>query len=203
MRLIVITSPDAVVAEVECLRVVVECGADLLHVRKPSWSLEQVRRLLDALPESVLQRVVIHDHHALAAFYPLYGVHLNGRHPVVEGGVVANSVSRSCHSLEEVRQWAPLCDHVFLSPIFDSISKTGYHSAFSPAELSQASSQGIIGSGVIALGGCTLDTIPALCSWGFGGAAFLGAVWRHAGSSSFAPTITALRRALDLVAGLM
>lgn len=197
MKLIIITAPDAVKAEAECLRVAVECGADLLHIRKPSWSIEQVRHLLDALPEAVLRRVVIHDHHALVASYPLYGVHLNGRHSTIESGVVAAHVSRSCHSLEDVQRWAPLCHHVFLSPIFDSISKTDYHSAFSPDELSIAASKGLIDSGVIALGGCALDTIPALRSWGFGGAAFLGAVWSHVGSSSFAATITALRHALD------
>ena len=89
-------------------------------------------------------------------------------------------VSRSCHSLEEVRLWKPSCDYVFLSPIFDSVSKEGYCSAFSPEVLGRACSEGVIDGKVIALGGVTPERTGVLRSFGFGGAAMLGCVNRLA-----------------------
>ena len=85
-------------------------------------------------------------------------------------------VSRSCHSLEEVKQYKNACDYVFLSPIFDSVSKQGYVSAFAYETLKQASGDGIIDGKVVALGGVTPDKISRLRSLNFGGAAMLGCV---------------------------
>lgn len=67
--------------------------------------------------------------------------------------------------------------YVFLSPIFDSISKAGYEAAFTASRLQQAAADGIIDGKVIALGGVTANNIPLLKEWHFGGAAFLGDVW--------------------------
>ena len=68
-------------------------------------------------------------------------------------------------------------DYVFLSPIFDSISKQGYKGVFSENVLRNA--EGIIDAKVIALGGVTFSAIPWLQSLNFGGAAFLGDVWER------------------------
>lgn len=88
------------------------------------------------------------------------------------------SVSRSCHSFEEVE--AALdggCDYVFLSPVFDSISKPGYGSAFTPEQLQWARARGIINRRVVALGGIDAENIPVAALCGFGGVAVLGALW--------------------------
>lgn len=68
------------------------------------------------------------------------------------------------------------CDYLFLSPIFDSISKAGYRSAFSHEQLQRAADEGVIDRKVIALGGVTPERIPYLHSLGFGGVAMLGAL---------------------------
>ena len=68
-------------------------------------------------------------------------------------------------------------DYLFLSPIFDSISKAGYKSNFTIDELRAAADAGIIDSRVFALGGVTPDRLSLLQSIGFGGAVMLGAVW--------------------------
>ena len=88
------------------------------------------------------------------------------------------SLSYSCHSLSEVELRKPKMDYVFLSPIFDSISKRGYRSKFSLSELQKAGAEGIIDSRVVALGGITKDKLPLLQSLHFGGAAMLGAIWK-------------------------
>jgi thiamine-phosphate pyrophosphorylase len=68
-------------------------------------------------------------------------------------------------------------DYLFLSPIFDSISKSGYRSAFSNVELQEASDMGIIDEKVIALGGVTLDKIAYLKKLKFGGVAMVGGIY--------------------------
>jgi thiamine-phosphate pyrophosphorylase len=84
--------------------------------------------------------------------------------------------TRSCHSLEEVKMYKDEFDYVFLSPIFDSISKVGYKSAFDEEVLRKASEQGIIDEKVVALGGVTFDKIPYLKELNFGGAAMMGSL---------------------------
>ncbi len=86
-------------------------------------------------------------------------------------------ISRSCHSLEEVIKYRTSCDYVFLSPIFNSVSKQGYDSGFSYEDLIRARDCGIIDSHVFALSGVTPERIPLLQELGFGGCAVLGHIW--------------------------
>ncbi len=86
---------------------------------------------------------------------------------------------RSCHTLAEVVERKREMDFVSLSPIFDSISKPGYRSRFTPEELREAHRQGIIDSQVYALGGVTFAKIEQVKSLGFGGAMILGDAWNR------------------------
>ena len=64
-----------------------------------------------------------------------------------------------------------------MSPIYDSISKDNYHSAFTAEELRQAQKSKIVDGKVMALGGIDADNILEVKDFGFGGAALLGDVW--------------------------
>lgn len=178
MKWIVITSPDFVPGEATFIDLLFRCGMDLLHLRKPDASVEDCRRLLNEIPREWHNRIVTHDYFQLASEFPLYGVHLNRRNPVPPTGF-RGSISRSCHSLDEVMENKPQCNYVFLSPVFNSISKEGYESAFSDATLKQAAGCGIIDTKVVALGGISCDSLPQVRAWGFGGAAFLGDIWQR------------------------
>ena len=87
-------------------------------------------------------------------------------------------MSRSCHSLDEVMRWKGEMHYVSLSPIFDSISKQGYHSAFTREMIQQAAASGIIDHKVYALGGVTFSKIEEVKHMGFGGAMILGDAWK-------------------------
>ena len=174
MKLIVITRPEFI--DDEALRIVdlfSEKGIDLLHIRKPGSTLEKVRTLISQIPSQYHCRLVLHDHFSLAVDFDLYGVHLNSRNPLPPVGW-KGSVSRSCHSLEEVATCKGACSYVSLSPIFDSISKSGYLSAFSQEDIAAGVARGIIDDKVYALGGVTFDRLPMVQSMGFGGAMILG-----------------------------
>lgn len=176
--IIVITLPTFINDEASRIAQLLLSGkADLVHIRKPESTAAQIEALLQQIPAELHSRLVLHDHHALAIKYQLYGVHLNGRNPLPPTGW-KGSVSRSCHSLAEVEEWKPRCNYVSLSPIYDSISKQGYRSAFTPQQLSEAQQQGIIDHQVLALGGVTFEKINEVKATGFGGAMILGDAWK-------------------------
>ena len=182
MLWLVITSPSFIPDEASFLHRLFVHGVDIVHLRKPGATAEECARLLDDLTSDDRRRIVIHDFFELAEPYGLKGIHLNARRSTVPDGWQGH-VSRSCHSLEEVRRYKDACSYVFLSPIFDSVSKQGYASAFTDNVLKQASKDGIIDNKVVALGGVTPDKINYLRQLNFGGAAMLGCVNRLAALS--------------------
>lgn len=178
MRIIVVTRPEFSAAEADALRLLLDEGADRIHLRKPGCSEHDMRRLIEALPAETYPRLSLHDRTELAAQYGIGGVHLNARNPLPPADF-RGLVSRSCHSTAE----AAACtaeDYLFLSPVFDSISKQGYRAGFSADELRAAAACGAIGPRTIALGGVTPDRLPMLREAGFGGAALLGYIWHEA-----------------------
>lgn len=176
MKWIVITSPDFLSGEALFIDRLFCHGLDVLHLRKPGASYEDCRHLLREIPSRWHNRIVVHEHFSLATEFSLLGIHLNRRCPDVPEGFRGH-VSCSCHRLDEVVAAKPHCDYVFLSPIFDSISKQGYSASFTDNDLQQAHVAGTIDHKVVALGGITSSHIPQIKAWGFGGAAFLGDVW--------------------------
>ena len=182
MKLIVVTAPQFFEGEVAAIVSLFRNGLELLHLRKPGASAEEIGNFLQQLPMEYRQRIVTHEQFQLASAFGLKGIHLNGRNPHVPAGY-AGHISCSCHSLKEVQQRKPGCDYVFLSPIYDSISKEGYSSAYSRKELQEACQAGIIDSKVVALGGIKREQLPEIASLGFGGAALLGDIWNRPASS--------------------
>lgn len=175
MLWLVITSPTFFPGEAAFIHRLFACSVDIVHLRKPGATANDCARLLDGLASDDRRRIVIHDFFELAQPYGLHGIHLNARRSTFPDGWQGH-ISRSCHSLEEVKRYKAACDYVFLSPIFDSVSKQGYASAFTDETLKQASEDGIIDNKVVALGGVTPDKIDYLQQLNFGGAAMLGCV---------------------------
>ena len=191
MKIIVITTPNFIKGEEFVIPHLLQLGVDIVHIRKPSATREQLALLLDSLPKWCYDRLVVHDCLELANKYNLRGVHLNRRNHTVPDNF-KGSISMSCHSLEEVDIKKDMADYVFLSPIFNSISKSGYNSAFSKEELHNAMKQGTIDHKVIALGGVSAANIDTVKDLGFGGAALLGDIWDRTESPDFDKHIKAI-----------
>lgn len=195
MEWIVITSPGFLQGEADFIDRLFNHGLDRLHLRKPGADIGECRRLLDGISREWLPRIVVHDNFGLCREYGLGGVHLNGRNPMAPPNH-EGSVSRSCHSLEEISRYKGECDYLTLSPIFNSISKQGYMAAFDPEQLAAARDSGLIDSRVMALGGVTLENIPRVRELGFGGVAILGDVWQRMADGSVDEYLASLRKAL-------
>lgn len=183
MKIIVITRPEFFDGEVALVNKLFEHGMERLHLRKPRATRQELAVWIEGIAPLFRQRIVLHDHHELARHYALGGIHLNSRNPEIPQWADQEkyqhpfTLSRSCHSIEEVQQNRNILDYMFLSPIYDSISKEGYGAAFSRQQLTEAYATGILGDNVFALGGISADKLPELVAMGFRGAAVLGDLW--------------------------
>lgn len=176
MKLILISKPTFFVEEDKILTTLFEEGLEILHLRKPDTPPVYAERLLTLIPEKFRRRIVVHSNFYLKDEYKLKGIHLNKRNPRPPENY-SGHISCSCHTIEEVTSRKGPCSYVFLSPIFDSISKNGYNSPFTLDQLKAASKSGIIDKKVIALGGINEENLPKIKDLGFGGAAVLGSLW--------------------------
>lgn len=176
MKIIAITTPKIISDDGYIIRGLLDNGVDIVHLRKPESSIDECRELLSNLGDEYRARIVVHDYPELYYEFSLRGVHINKNIGTLPRGY-SGLRTRSCHSFEEVVRYKDECDYLFLSPIFDSISKAGYHSAFDECSLRQASIGGVIDGRVIALGGVTFDKIDYLRNLNFGGVAMSGAIY--------------------------
>lgn len=182
---IVITKPEMFPGEAEVVNTLFANGMQRLHLRKPGASEQEMAEWIGRIDLPFRQRIIVHDHHRLLRTMGLGGIHLNARNPEAPAWFSAErqkrgsvTLSRSCHSLEEIAQWKGVCDYLFLSPIFDSISKGGYTSAFTRETLLQAYHDGLFSKPVYALGGVSADNIRSIYDYGFAGAAVIGSLWQ-------------------------
>jgi thiamine-phosphate pyrophosphorylase len=176
MKLLVISTPQEIPHEVETIHELFRLGLEILHLRKPDYSSLRMEKLLKSIESRYHQRIMLHSHHNLGQRYTLRGLHF-------PAAVRQNSItlsppcqSTSCHSIKELDAYGPHFEYILVSPVFDSISKPGYHAGIDIGRLKEHIVQA--GSRVVGLGGIspeTLQLLPSDC-WG---AAVLGYVWCH------------------------
>jgi len=169
-----------------------ERGLPRLHLRKEETSIEGYRHYLRQIPPAFYSRISIHDYPELQKEFPAIGFHCKTAiwkddKKISEVLSYAPAMlSASFHSWEEVLQTPYAFKYVFISPVFDSISKPNYTSAIDITKLPQLKQYLFDNKknipDVYALGGVTQDTILQLHHCGFDGVAVLGSVWQSADS---------------------
>lgn len=178
--------PESVDREAERISAILDSGeAEYVHLRKPGWNIAIMETLVKSIPMRYHPRIKLHSCFQLMSDYPLGGVHLNSRYPLLPDTVkklnLHTKVSRSCHTIEEIisadKQGG--LEYVTLSPVFSSISKPDYqaNALLLHPELRKVFTQ--LQTPVIALGGVTPDKYSLLTELGYSGAAMLGYAWNH------------------------
>src|SRR3990172_9482761 len=186
MKLIVLSSPQKNPSEPETVTQLFKNGLEIFHLRKPEFSRKEMERYLNLIPEEFFNRIVIHSHHKLAVKYNLRGIHLTRSHrrekfktwlkvKYIISKKPGIKITASFHSLESLFEDLSNYDYVFLSPVFDSISKSNYQAKFSRHELNVILSK--TKHNVIALGGVDIDKIDKIKEMNFAGMALHGAIW--------------------------
>jgi thiamine-phosphate pyrophosphorylase len=187
-QLVIISAAECHSLELLVLPQLFEMGLSVFHVRKPAWSRTEMAAYLQAIPSQYYGRLVLHAHYELALHYPVKGIHLTekARQDSTIGQLLrqlpGRSVSASFHSLAAVARHRRRYDYVFLSPVFDSLSKAGYGSGFDLAEvaafLPRLATRPSYRPAVLALGGIAAQNLSLARQAGFAGAAVLGTIWQ-------------------------
>lgn len=177
--LIVLTSERAIENEAELINTLFSEGLERLHLRKPEFSIDGYRALLDQINARYYERIMLHEHHELLQEYPLRGIHLQEQARLnlddalkVTLKVYENKglkMSSSFHSKEDIVKCKGYFEYVLLSPVFSSISKSGYEGkGFDVTDLDEF---------VVGMGGINENTLQATFDLGYQGVGVLGGIW--------------------------
>ncbi len=189
MKKIIISNPTDFEGEIGLIEQLLIDKSLVFHLRKPEKSCEELTEFLRHLSPKFYRQIVLHSHHNLLKKYNFKGVHFTeiNRQKLSNEALVLMvktlqkkglTVSFSLHSLEAIEQLSCTADYVFLSPIFQSISKADYPSAFSVESLTHFFENRQSSVPVLALGGVCNDNIEIIQAIGFQGYALMGSVWK-------------------------
>ncbi|WP_299897747.1 thiamine phosphate synthase [uncultured Aquimarina sp.] len=177
--IIVLTSERALPNEAEQINQLFKEGLEILHLRKPTFTIDGYRSLLDQIDRKYHNRIMTHQFPELTQQYNLRGIHLQEQARIdledaleVTIQVYKNkgfSVTSSFHSKEDIRDCKAAFEYVLLSPVFGSISKAGYEGkGFDVTDMDHT---------IIGMGGINESTLQKTYDLGFKGVGILGGVW--------------------------
>ncbi|QRR00779.1 thiamine phosphate synthase [Dyadobacter sandarakinus] len=182
MDLIVITHPEMLPDEADIINRLFALGLPRLHVRKPEVSEADMKALIQSIAKTYRGRMVLHQHHQLAAVFDIGGIHFTEHNRLMQTADDLNewkkhgfTLSTSIHDPDALQSLSHSFDYVFLGPVFDSISKPGYKSRI-PDEF-YLNKYNYTGK-VFALGGIDVHNIQTIAQMGMDGAAVLGSIWQ-------------------------
>lgn len=131
--IIIISNPTPIENETAIVNQLFENGLELFHVRKYDYSKSEVENYINNINENHYSRLVLNSYHKLANQFNIKRLHFSERDrlsktendfkQLVEDGFI---LSTSVHSVEEFNTLSSCFSYAFLSPVFDSISKTDY-----------------------------------------------------------------------------
>ncbi|MCP4437747.1 MAG: thiamine phosphate synthase [Aureispira sp.] len=185
MHIRLLTTDHSLPNEAKLLNQLFESGLECLHLRKPTFSAEEYTQLLDAIDEQYYNKIITHTFFELVEVYGLKGIHLREAHreslPKKElDAMIANVhdqgwvLGSSVHHPNTLAQLPQTMDYVFVSPVFESISKKGYKPSvhWDINDLKKQYPFQLIG-----LGGIAADKIEEAQLRGFEELAVLGSIW--------------------------
>ena len=178
MRLVVLSNPSSLVDEHLIIEYMFELGLQHFHVRKPDYSIDDVRKYINKIPRKHWDKLQLHTFPELYREFDGAGIHFNRNNPETREKYTWNCPKTiSTHEEWELKDLTDNISYAFLSPVFNSISKQGYNSLFEPDDLKSFLDALNIQGDVIALGGVESDKIQRCYEMGFDGVGVLGAVW--------------------------
>jgi len=186
MQLIVITNEQPLKREHDLLHALFEQGLAVLHIRKPYYTLQELESYVEGINPSYYNRISVHRMPEVVERFPLRGYHFsydafkkdNKDLQLINEFRQSNRlVSCSCHSVEDLDAAKEITDYQFISPLFDSISKTGYKAGIDLHELSKFLSGH--NTTTFGLGGIDEHAIPNLHNTGLKGVVVLGMIWKQ------------------------
>jgi thiamine-phosphate pyrophosphorylase len=180
--MIVITNPIAIANETNTIHALFECGLELLHVRKPDYSVEELRLFLSKVHPEFRSQLVLHQQHDIANEFGINRIHFTESARATLDLESTNNndgfiKSTSIHTMADFNKLDSYFEYAFLSPIYQSISKLDYKSDLDAVT---AIAQGTnYKTKLVALGGISIENIEKTYQLGFDDVALLGSIWNQ------------------------
>lgn len=174
--MIVISNPTAIANEINTIHALFKSGLELFHIRKPTFSAEEIKSFVTAIGLEYGNKLVLHSHHHLAEVLGINRIQINR---VLNSDRVIpkkNIFSTSTHSINEFNSLSNDYDYAFLSPVYKSISKENYSSKIDLLEAIKERTN--FNTKLVALGGIEAQNIKATLNAGFDSVALLGTIWK-------------------------
>lgn len=178
--MIVITNPIAIANEINTIHALFECGLELLHVRKPAYSVEELRLFLSKIYPEFRSQLVLHQQHQVANEFGIHRIHFTESARATLDLESKNNndgfiKSTSIHTMADFNNLDSCFEYAFLSPIYQSISKPDYKSDLDA--VTAIAQRTNFKTKLVALAGISIENIEKTYQLGFNDVALLGSIW--------------------------
>jgi thiamine-phosphate pyrophosphorylase len=188
MKLLLISPQTDLPHEITTANRLLDMGLHRYHIRKPHYTTAQYQQYIEQILPQHRRRLVIHGSYELYNKLKIGGIHLNSAARTDKEvweqlkAIPSSAISTSFHSWQEIDKNSFPYRYIFISPLFDSISKAGYKAAVAIPDISQtrkkAEKNNTFCPQIIGLGGINPQTISQLIQHDYDGAALLGTIWQ-------------------------
>lgn len=190
MKVFVISSTEKFHTEIPVLIRMFQLGLTTFHLRKPKWSTSKLSEYIESIPKEYHKHIIIHSHHSLVLKYDLKGIHITRKHRKKMRKTRLRimwyklrrrhiTITRTFHKLSDLVHHKEKYNYVFLTPVYEGISKNSHSGGFSRRaveKMLQKTEYKVYG-----MGGIAPDKFEDLHSMGFAGGCLLGALWEAEG----------------------
>ncbi|ROH97013.1 thiamine phosphate synthase [Chryseobacterium cucumeris] len=177
--MILVITPELIVPnETDFINQMFQEGLDLLHIRKPWISRNEMIEFITQIDESFYTQLVLHTYYDLGKEFTISRFHfreIDRQEEMYKSFAKENTISTSVHDIKTYNTLEKEWEYAFISPFFPSISKKGY--GLNSTIKEEIKHQNNPDVKLIALGGIHQDNIHEVFDSDADGAALLGAIW--------------------------
>lgn len=207
MELVVFSTPDRSLSEAKEVIRLFEEGLTCFHLKKSGFERHEMEEYIKSIPSKYHPYIFLHSNHQLRKKFKIGGLHLsrthlkrryNSRWKMFKIRYLSGSLkfTRTFSKLSTLSSNRKKYDYVFLSPIYDGISKLGHSGNF--GNRSMKKNIELSKSPVYALGGVTAEKIEECHEVGFSGVGLLGYIWKNEEMSPLEAFLEAKKRVEQL-----
>jgi thiamine-phosphate pyrophosphorylase len=179
--IIVISDTELIANEASIVNLLFDEGLTMFHLRKYNNSKIEITDFLKQIKPEYRNRIALHQFHQMAHEFGINRLHFSEQDRLLMKETELQELkqqrfilSTSIHTIDEYNKLPSYFDYVFLSPVFDSISKPNHKAhVFDLNSVNKKAS-----TKLIALGGITTENCAQAFDMGFDGIALLGSIWK-------------------------
>jgi len=177
--MILVITPELIVPnETKLINEMFQEGLDLLHIRKPWISRNEMFEFITQIDKTFYSQLVLHTHYDLGKEFTISRFHfreIDRKEETYKYWGEENTISTSVHDITTYNTLDKEWEYAFISPFFPSISKKGYGlDSTIKKEIKHRNNPDVK---LIALGGIDQNNIHQVFEAEADGAALLGAIW--------------------------